>query len=86
MTKVGQTYDNLYNGYVMQERNPANSHIIPASELKIPSYYDVPAKPVPKNFKEALEDNPVYSMAIKPMFGALIEHPFVSLADRKSVV
>ena len=79
MTKVGQTYENIYNsGYAMQDRRNSSAQLSP-SQIKIPEYYDVPVNPAPKNFKEMLEENPIYSAAIKPMFGALIEHPFICI-------
>ena len=78
MTEINQNYNNNYAVQGQRRAMPPQMVQQKPIPVKIPSYYLPDNKPM--SFKEALEENPVYSMGIKAFFGPLIDHPIASLA------
>jgi len=75
MTQNVQNFDNR-NNYGVQPRAAAPMARPQPQAVRIPDYYAPNEK---KNFKEILEENPMYSAGIKSFFGPLIDHPIASL-------
>ena len=75
VTQSVQNFDNR-NSYGVPQRPVQSAMHSQPQAVRIPEYYMPNER---KSLKEALEENPMYSMGIKGFFGPLIDHPIASV-------